>query len=406
MKVLYLESVAGIAGDMFVSGFVDAGLVTVNELQALVEKLGFSDVAVEFTKVTKASMQGTQFKIEVKSDTWQKHFFHANKHALVKKHHQHSASHRWHTHFVDLDWFLETTRGLEDSTRRLARKIFRAVADAEAASHGIGVQEVAFHEVGAVDSILDVVFAAYCVSKVAPDKIVASPIKLGRGFIKMEHGMHPVPPPATARLSQGMPIDEVPVSITRENAELSTPTGVAILKALEPEFQSSWPMGKPQAQGMGCGTMDLGDFPNVFRVVVMDQPEKSIDLPYERDEIIEIACNIDDETAEKTAFLAEKLLANGALDVWQTPVMGKKGRVATLLTVLTDISSWPKHADFLLRHSTTFGIRYRRWDRLKLARKFRAEVIEGTQMRVKEGFTTDGSFVKEKTEFEDFKRLF
>jgi uncharacterized protein (DUF111 family) len=226
--------------------------------------------------------------------------------------------------------------------------------------------------------------------------------------VRFEHGTHSVPTPAVARLAIGLPVAEVPEAITRDNVELSTPTGLAILKALAPAFVTEIPAGVLRAQGMGSGAMDLGSYPNVFRVMLLEAAASanyaSGTLPYEVDTVIELACNIDDETAERTAWVAEQLLAQGALDVWTVPVVGKKGRAAVELHVLSEPSAWSSHADWVLRKSSTFGLRHREWDRLKLARRFEKRQMPAGGVTYKVGLTTDGTVVKEKPEFDELKK--
>ena len=198
----------------------------------------------------------------------------------------------------------------------------------------------------------------------------------------------------------------VPSAVTRENVELSTPTGLAILRALEPEFVEGWPGGKLLAQGSGSGTMELGDFPNVFRVALLEGVAGSgSTLPYETDEVVEIRCNVDDQTGERTAWLMEKAMAMGALDAWVTPVVGKKGRSAAEMTILASPDQRDELADFLLRKSTTFGVRFSTWDRLKLAREEEIRDTPKGPVSFKVGRTTSGEKLKEKPEYEDLKKI-
>jgi pyridinium-3,5-bisthiocarboxylic acid mononucleotide nickel chelatase len=156
---------------------------------------------------------------------------------------------------------------------------------------------------------------------------------------------------------------------------------------------------------MGAGTMDLGAYPNVFRIVLLEQTESAAAaLPYERDQVVEVVCNIDDDTAERIAWLAERLLEKGALEVWITPVTGKKGRAAVLISFLAANDAWAALADWMLRQSSTFGVRHRSWDRLKLVRKFENRDTPGGPVAYKIGSTTTGEILKEKAEFEDLKR--
>jgi uncharacterized protein (TIGR00299 family) protein len=426
-KTLFLESVAGIAGDMFVASFVDAGLVSIEEIQALPSLLNLEGVEIEASNTIKATMKAKHVLVKWKDEAWKQSFGgHSNRHTHTHSH-QHSHSHphedshshhhhdqstnvllgddahtNWHTHYVDIKRLIEASR-LNQKTKELALNIFHLIAEAESAAHGIPIDEVAFHEVGTIDSILDVVMAAYCVDKVGPARVLATPVKVGRGLVRMQHGTHPVPPPASAQLLIGMPVAETPREIARPDVELSTPTGIAILKALSPEFVNEMPPGVVLKQGMGGGSMDLDSYPNVFRVTLLEASTAPDPLPYVRDTVIEIACNIDDDTAEHVAWLAEMLLQKGALDVWTTTVNGKKGRTGFCLSVLARVDDRNVLADFLLRHSTTFGVRMRAWERLKLERKFEKRKTPGGEVTYKIGMTTTGEVLKEKPEFEDVR---
>jgi uncharacterized protein (TIGR00299 family) protein len=310
----------------------------------------------------------------------------------------------WHTHYVDIKRLITNSK-LDQDTKQLALDIFHLIAEAESAAHGMSIEEVAFHEVGTIDSILDVVMAAYCFSRVSPARVFATPVKVGRGVVRMQHGTHPVPPPASARLLIGMPIAQTPNEITRSDVELSTPTGIAILKALSPVFVDEMPSGLVLKQGMGAGSMDLDSYPNVFRVTLLEASTAPGPLPYARDIVVEIACNIDDDTSEHIAWLAEMLLQKGALDVWTTTVTGKKGRTGFCLSLLARVDDRNILADFLLRHGTTFGVRMQRWDRLKLARRFEKRKTPRGEVTYKIGMTTTGEVLKEKPEFEDVRSI-
>jgi uncharacterized protein (TIGR00299 family) protein len=430
-KTLYLESVAGIAGDMFAASFVDAGLVSIEELQALPSLLNLEGVEIEANHTIKATMKAARIVVKWKDEAW-KHSFgeghshnhnhehsheHTHEHSHEDGHHSHhhhddstnlllgeDAHTHWHTHYVDIKRLIEGSR-LEQKTKELALSIFHLIAEAESAAHGMPIEEVAFHEVGTIDSIIDVVMAAYCVGKVCPARVLATPVKVGRGLVRMQHGTHPVPPPASARLLIGMPIAQTPNEITRTDVELSTPTGIAILKALSPEFVNEMPPGVVLKQGMGGGSMDLDSYPNVFRVTLLEATTASEPLAYAKDTVVEIACNIDDDTAEHVAWLAEMLLQKGALDVWTTTVTGKKGRTGFCLSVLAQVDDRNMLADFLLRQGTTFGVRMREWDRLKLERKFEKRQTPRGEVTYKIGMTTTGEVLKEKAEFEDMRSV-
>ncbi|MEY4004789.1 MAG: hypothetical protein RLZZ221_885 [Verrucomicrobiota bacterium] len=404
-RILFLESVSGVAGDMFAAAFVDAGLVTAAELAAVPARLGWPAVRVEINAVTRAQMRATHLRVvdpsaAVESVAAPLDPAEQETHLVVDA----PAPHQ-HTRHADIDRRLAKA-DLPEGVRARARGIFRLIAEAEAAAHGMAVGDVAFHEIGLADSVVDVVLAAWCVEKVRADRVIATPIRPGRGFVRMQHGRHPVPPPASARLLSGLPVAPVPAGIARENIELSTPTGIAILKALAPEFRDGWPAGVVCAQGLGAGTLDLGVFPNVFRVALLEDAgaPAAAALPYLTDRVIEVAANIDDDTGENIAWLAERLLAQGALDVWLTPATGKKGRPLTCLQFLAAEADFPRLADWFLRHSTTFGLRHRPWDRLKLERRFEARPGPLGPVTHKVGLTTTGEELKAKPEFEEVRR--
>jgi len=401
---------------MFAAAFLDAGLVSIEELNSLVTQLGLEGVIVDSESVLRATVRATHLNVKWTNEAWKERFSHKHEH----HHHDHAHEHHhhhddenvvlgddaatpWHTHYTDVDKLIEAS-SLDAATKELARKIFRLLGEAEADAHGIAAEKVAFHEVGTVDSIVDVVMAAYCISKTNADAVVATPIKTGRGSIKIQHGTHPVPPPASIRLLVGLSTASTPAAITAENIELSTPTGIAILKSLAPTFVNEIPTGVLLNQGMGAGTKDLGSYPNVFRVSLFESATQQIDLPYETDKVVEIVCNIDDDTGEHLGWMAEQLLKNGALEVWQTPATGKKGRTTVCFSVLAG-DDWQQHANWLLRNSTTFGLRYRQWDRLKLKREFESRETATGSVSYKMGFTTEGEKIKEKPEFDDVAKL-
>jgi len=474
MRILYLDSFAGIAGDMFTAAFLDAGLVHPDLVRSVPSLLGAPDVQVEITSVLRAGARFTKVGVVPEGGGGDEghdsdgeghgHQAHDHHHAGESHHrhlhdsgghhhdthqdggqpsgaghrHQHHRSdgHHHHHPYATLVQQIESS-GLDPFAKEFALRVFHLLAEAEAHSHGVPLEKVAFHEVGAVDSVVDVAMAGVCLGAVAPDRVMASPVKLGRGRVRIEHGTYPVPPPASARLAVGMPVAPVPEAITRPNVELSTPTGLAILKATEPAFLEGWPAGTLLAQGSGAGTTDLGSYPNVFRVALFEGPgdpgarqaPSSVpadeanpageavkagnpgtaadlaELPYETDRVVEIRCNVDDQTGERTAWLVERALEMGALDAWVTPLVGKKGRPAVCIVLLVPPGAISTYTDFLLRHSSSFGVRYATWDRLKLVRETEVRDTPRGPVSFSVGRTRDGEWVKEKPEFEDLKKI-
>lgn len=406
-KALYLDSVAGVAGDMFTAAFVDAGLVTVEELNSLVSQLGLDGVVIETSEVIRAAIKATTLEVKIVGDGWRSQFPAGIGHA----HHQADNSnlalgtaldHHWHVHYPAIDKFLAES-AVDDAITRNAREIFAMIAEAEASVHGLAIEDATFHEIGTVDSVMDVVMAAYCIDKVGPDAIYATPLKPGRGMITIAHGTHPVPPPASAKLLVGIATAATPAAIDRENIELSTPTGIAIIRHLKPTFVNEMPAGTFLVTGRGSGTRDLGNYPNIFQISVIETKSREPEMPYVTDTVVEIAFNVDDDTAEHMAWVAEQLLEGGALDVWQTPGTGKKGRTMVCFSVLVREIDLNATADWILRNSTTFGLRYRKWDRLMLERDLETREENGREVRYKIGCTTAGEKLKEKIEFDDWR---
>jgi len=398
-SILYIEHVAGIAGDMFAASCINAGVVTAEEIQDLPALLGFAGDAVwvEVSEVLRANLSATHVDIH-----WEDAAFEA----FPADKGEGDAHHHRHVTYQAIDELIRDS-GLTEDVKNHARQILYLLGAAEAKVHAIDIEQVAFHEVGDIDSILDVVMAGYCIAKIAPQQVYSSPVKLGRGVIEIQHGDYPVPPPASAILSEGFSIAGVPETISDPNIELSTPTGLAILKSLTPAFVDSWPPGTVQKQGMGAGTRDLGKYPNILRVVLLEGEvsDRAEALPYKYGEVVEIVCNVDDQTPERTAWILEQLMEQGALDAWLTPVTGKKNRLGTMISVLAESSSWGNLADWLLRNSSTFGVRYRPCKRLELLRMSETRTTGEHQLRYKMGYTVEGEKLKEKPEFDDLSDI-
>lgn len=373
-------------------------------MEQLPSLLGLDGLSVGFQKVRRATIAATHLHAEVSPAANREKenlsgpgnsLDESETHLVVDPPERHD-----HASYADIQRMIGES-ALPVDVRERAQGIFTLIATVEAEAHGIDLAEVAFHEIGTADSIFDVVAAAYCIQKVSPAHFYATPLRPGRGFIKIAHGTHPVPPPASSRLLVGLPMAPTPSAIRAENIELSTPTGIAILKSIDPTFVTEMPPGVLKSQGLGAGSKDFGDFPNVFRVALLEpMPASAPALPYESDEVVEIACNIDDDTSEHIAWLAESLLKVGALDVTLAPVTGKKGRPQVVLSLLCIPDDQARLSDWLLRHSTTFGIRYRTWSRLKLSRRFETRTGPEGEVIYKIGQTTLGEVLKAKPEFD------
>jgi uncharacterized protein (TIGR00299 family) protein len=282
-----------------------------------------------------------------------------------------------------------TASALPDAVKQASIATFQVLAEAEAAVHGTTIDKVHFHEVGAIDSIVDIVGAQYAMHLLGVEHVVCSPLPLGGGTVKCDHGIMPVPAPATAMLVRGIPAYGGPVPF-----ELVTPTGAALVKQRAASFGPQ-PAMKVESIGYGSGMRDLDDRPNVLRVLLGEL------IASPRTETITVLeANIDDMSGELFPPLVESLLSAGARDAFLTPVLGKKGRPAQQITVLCDAEESGALARVLFANATTFGVRMREEKRLVLARKFKHVRTPWGEVHVKMG-SLDGTAYQAAPEFED-----
>ena len=325
MKVLYYDCFSGISGDMNLAAMIDLG-VDPRFLISELNKLGLKEFELVADRSQKMGIAGTQVRVHV--------------HPQHKKHD--------HRHLSDIRSIIGQS-SLDEEVKKLSMEIFMKIAEAEARVHDQDVETIHFHEVGAVDSIVDIVGAAICYRSLGVDKVMASTVELGGGFVDCEHGRLPVPAPATTEI-----LKDIPVSMGRVPAETTTPTGAAILATLVNEFNDK-PSMKILKTGYGIGHHDL-PIPNVLRVILAE------DMAHQTDNTVStgvfmVECNIDDMNPEIYEYMVEKLLAAGADDVFLTPVIMKKGRPATMISVLTRSQTMENVTELLLTETTTLGLR-------------------------------------------------
>lgn len=320
---------------------------------------------------------------------------HGHAHELDHGHaHAHDHDHAAHRDYAEVKRLLSRAR-LDPDARALAADIFHRIAEVEAALHGTRVDRVTFHEIGAYDSIADVVGAAAAIAWLEPVSIGALPVVVGTGRVRTAHGPVPVPAPATAALLRGVPI------LTEGEGELTTPTGAAIVAAVVDDFGPLPPM-RVAALGYGAGTRELADRPNVLRLT-LGAPLGEADAPAAPD-VVRVEANIDDMNPQLVAPLFEALLEAGAVDVWSTPILMKKGRPALQVTALCAPVALDEVRRGFFRHSTTLGVRLQPMERSVLARAFQRVDTPYGAVRVKLG-ALDGEVVGAAPEFEDCRRL-
>lgn len=368
MKIAYFDCFSGISGDMTLGAFVDAGL-PFDLLKNEVAKTGLHGYLMTGYKTKKNGFSAT--KVDVAVDE-----------SAVKG----------HRHYPDIVQIIEKS-GLKPEVKEIALRVFRVIADAEGEAHGVPVEKVHFHEVGAVDSIVDVVGASVGFVELGIREVYASPVNVGSGTVKTGHGALPVPAPATALILRG-----VPTYAHGPEMELTTPTGAAILKAMVKTFGAQ-PAMKVTAVGMGAGSRDFPGRPNILRIFVGEKDESS--LLEER--LVEISTNIDDMNPQIYPFVGEKLFTAGALDVTFIPIIMKKGRPATLIEVLCAPDKAGEAQKILFADTTTLGVRIREVTRVSLPRQTRKVATEYGEIDVKVAELPDGG-IKTAPEYESVKK--
>ena len=313
--------------------------------------------------------------------------------------HSHSHSHdhghdHHHSTFSDIRKAIETSK-LSDKVKADSIACFRVLAEAEGAVHGIEAEKVHFHEVGAIDSIVDMVGAAICWDLLDVDRIVCQNLEVGGGTVQCAHGRMPVPAPATARL-----LDNIPFSAGATNKETTTPTGAALLVGRNCEFKART-QGTQMATAIGVGQRDDPNLPNVVYVSLIDETAAASD---NADTVWELAVNLDDMTGEEIGFLCEQILEAGALDCWQVAAHFKKGRPGTIVHCLAQDSNKTQVEATIFKHSHSLGIRYKQWERSKLSRNETSVESEFGSVRVKVSTKPDGSKYR-KFEYEDCAKV-
>lgn len=382
-KVLYYDCFAGISGDMNLGAMIDIG-VDKNFLVKELNKLAVSGYNLSVSKALKSGISGTRVSVILEK--------HNRKHSRSHQHHNHDHNNE-NRNLEDIVKIIKQSK-LSDFVKKLSIQIFTRIANAEAKVHNKPVKEIHFHEVGAVDSIVDIVGAAICIDYLKPDIIMASSVELGGGFVECAHGILPVPAPATTEILKGIPVKSGAVI-----HETTTPTGAAILAAIVNEFrdQADFIIEKT---GYGLGQKAF-KIPNLLRVYLgetnaADDTDSNISL------IIE--CNIDDMNPELYDYIFDSLFRVGANDVFITPIIMKKSRPAVTLSVLCSTEIEHKIEKILFEETSTLGIRKYKVLKTMLSRKVTAIDTPYGQVRIKSAFY-GGKPLKTKPEYEDCLKI-
>jgi len=419
MRILYYDCQAGISGDMNLAAMIDLG-VDPDFLRAELSKLGLdTEFSLRVTRDARNGITGTRVDVDLAGQQPADHdhqheHTHApdhgehghehEHHALAHDHGQHEHGHHHHDngheHHHDhgqrnlaaIRAIIEAS-GLGEDVRRTSLAIFGRIAAAEAKVHGKPIEEVHFHEVGAVDSIVDIVGAAICFHTLCVDAVWASPVELGDGFVRCAHGLIPVPAPATVEITAGIPTTRGAV---RE--ETATPTGAAIVATLADRFTTT-PQMTVARTGYGVGHR-VTELPNLLRVHLAEADAADWSVSEAR----LLQCNIDDMTAELLGAVMETLMAAGAMDVHFTPILMKKNRPATCLSLLCAAGDEDRFKELLFRHTTTLGIKSLPLEKTFLATTFTTLSTPLGPVRLKNALL-DGTVLRSKPEFEDCRAL-
>lgn len=391
MKLLYIDASAGASGDMLAGAMLDLGW-PLAELENLISLMGLGhEVRVGVDNPVHHGIRTSRLRVDLPGHDHKHDHDHSHDH---KHHHSHDNCHihhaddahghsqSGHEHIHDhehrgLSQIISILNALPAHISEPAIKVFDNLAAAEARAHGITKEEVHFHEVGAVDAIVDIVAFCAALAWLKADKVVCSPLPLGRGFVNCAHGCLPLPAPAVLNLLENVPITGWP-----EEEETVTPTGAALLCTLADEF-GSMPAFILHAGGIGGGSRPSKGRANLLRVVVGESKEAALD------QVAELSCNIDDQLGEDFPFISESLMAAGALDVSACPLLMKKGRPALRIDVLCQVADIQPMCAMLLKLSTSLGVRVAIKERYILPREIISVKTPWGRVRVKTATASD-----------------
>lgn len=366
MKILYFDCYAGVSGDMLLGAFCDLGVPAAHIEQALAGLPLKDSFALSFNEVTRGGIRGVKAEVTVTGKDLPQRYI------------------------GDIESILrDSTLSMEVQKR--AMEIFRLIAVAEGRVHGIDPARVHFHEVGAIDSIVDIVGAAVCLEYIGADRVISGPVELGAGTVKTAHGLLPVPAPATSELLKGFP-----VTMGRVPYEAATPTGAAVIAAVATAAAAVPPM-KIEATGYGAGSRD-GDVPNMLRLILGESLDTSSDT------VIESRWTLDDMTGEELGHAMERFMEEGALDVYSAPVLMKKGRPGHEMVLLYREEDEERFRRMIFTETSTLGFRTARIGRATLERHSRNVATSLGDVTIKQGLL-EGEVIKEKPEYEDCRRI-
>lgn len=380
MRTLYLECGMGAAGDMICAALFEL----IDDKRSFADKITsiFPDfISISFESAETCGILGTRMRVCIHGQEEHSHDTNHRPHERNEHHHEHRS-------LADIEEIIDSL-DVSPRVKGDAKAVYTLIAEAESAVHGRSVSQVHFHELGAIDAVADVVTASMLFEQINPQRVIVSPVCVGKGYVKCAHGMLPVPAPATARLLQDIPIHAGDIE-----SELCTPTGAALLKHFAGEF-SSMPTMRMSCVGCGIGSKRF-ERANCVRSFLGEDgnPHESC-----RDSVAELRCNIDDMTGEAVSFAAQALLSGGALDVYTIPITMKKGRPAYMLCVICGRDDAEKLAHLILKHTSTLGVRIGFSERLVMERHTETRPVFGGNVRLKRAAL--GDIERSKLEYDD-----
>jgi len=380
MKILYYDCFAGISGDMNLGAMLDLG-VDQKYLSKELGKLSVGSYQLKVSTDKRGGITGTKVDVIVSSQRKKD----------LKHHHTERT-------FSDITKLIKISK-LSGNVKKISLDIFTRLAMAEGKIHGQKIENVHFHEVGAIDSIVDIIGAAICLDYLKVDKVISSSVQLGSGIIHCSHGTLPVPAPATAEILKGIPVKSSLVPF-----EATTPTGAAIIAATASAFSDSMDF-TPRKIGYGLGSKE-SSVPNVLRLFLGDMPADPgrKDDGLETGDAVMIECNIDDMNPEFYDFIMDMLFAGGAHDVFLTPIIMKKSRPAVTISVLGSAEKQKDMENILLLNTSSFGLRSYKVSKTMLKREVVKEKTRYGEVSIKKGYM-NGRVIKSKPEYEDCRKL-
>jgi uncharacterized protein (TIGR00299 family) protein len=418
MRIAYLECFSGMSGDMFLGALVDAG-VAPQKLEETVAALNIG-ARLEFSRVVRSGISATKVDVWVvgekdlpREEYWgRKAHEHSHQHTHGHEGHPHShpgeipraevpaPPEHAHSHGRGLGEIRQIISGasISERAKKTAITIFEALGRAEAKIHNTSIENVHFHEVGAVDAIVDIVCAAVGAEALEVEEIICSPLNLGGGMVKCAHGTFPVPAPAAVEL-----LAHAPVYSSGLQAELVTPTGAAIVRTLASRF-AAFPEMKIQKSGYGAGSRDFPGHPNVVRLTVGEAVSESLAAKTASEAITILEANLDDLNPQVFGYVMDRLLGEGALDAFGMPVQMKKNRPGMLLTVLCRPEDTNKLTELIFTETTTLGVRRRDEIRQTLARRWETVRTQWGDVRIKIA-SMNGTVTNYAPEYEDCRRI-